>query len=54
MLSGDYVFIYKTIKANGENVQISFNEKINYWIISSKNVALLARNENDLNAYLFN
>ena len=43
--------IYKTIKANGENAQISFNQETSSWIIGSKNVSLAARTESDLEFY---
>ena len=43
--------IYKTIKANGENAQISFNLETSSWIIGSKNVSLAARTESDLEFY---
>jgi len=48
---GDQVQVFKTLKANGENVQISYNQLIKSWVISSKNVALIARNEKDLEIY---
>ena len=48
---GDEVLIQKTLKANGENVQIAYNSQIQHWVISSKNVALIARDENDLPGY---
>ncbi len=37
------VTILKTLKANGENAQISYVPEIQSWSISSKNVCLLAR-----------
>jgi len=48
---GNDVLVYKTLKANGENVQIAYNRRIEHWVISSKNVALIARDENDLKGY---
>jgi hypothetical protein len=39
----------KTVKANGENAQISFVDEIKAWSISSKNVCLLARDQGDIN-----
>ena len=47
--SDDEILVYNTLKANGENVQIAYESE--NWIICSKNVALLARNANDLQAY---
>ena len=41
----------KTLKANGENAQISYSTEIGMWIFSSKNVALLAKSEKDLEIY---
>lgn len=40
--------VYLTEKANGEHFQISFNSKYQEWIIASKNVSILARDELDL------
>ena len=37
----------KMLKANGENAQISYIKEIECWAISSKNVCLLARSDND-------
>lgn len=42
------VTILKTLKANGENAQISFVPEIQSWSISSKNVCLLARQDSDV------
>lgn len=35
-------------KANGENAQVSYCVPLDAWVICSKNVSLLARNEADL------
>ena len=48
---GNQVQVLKTLKANGENVQISFCELINSWVICSKNVALVARSREDIKSY---
>ena len=48
MLSGNKVEIVKTLKANGENAQISFNSRADAWVIASKNVGLVARKKEDL------
>ena len=45
---GHRVEVLKTLKANGENAQISFNGDLRLWVISSKNVAILARTEADI------
>jgi hypothetical protein len=43
MLEGHEVEVLKTLKANGENVQVSWNAETKAWVICSKNVALVAR-----------
>ena len=45
---GDKVEVLKTLKANGENVQVSWNEDVKAWVVCSKNVALLASKESDI------
>ena len=42
------ISIYKLLKANGENAQISYNTQIKKWVIASKNVALICTNLKDL------
>jgi hypothetical protein len=42
LLAGGEVEILKTLKANGENVQVSYNLDTKSWVVCSKNVALLA------------
>ena len=42
------ISIYKLLKANGENAQISYNPLIQKWVIASKNVALICSCINDL------
>ena len=39
------------LKANGENCQISYIQELDAWIIASKNVGLIARNEADIELY---
>ena len=46
-----YIEIIKLMKANGENAQISYFKQFDYWVISSKNVCLLAQNRKDLEYY---
>ena len=41
ILEGNQVEVIKTLKANGENVQVSWNPDIEAWIICSKNVGLV-------------
>ena len=46
-----YIEIIKLMKANGENAQISYIKKFDYWVIASKNVCLLAQYRDDLEDY---
>ena len=46
-----YIEIIKLMKANGENAQISYVKRYNFWVIASKNVCLLAENRDDLEYY---
>ena len=39
------------MKANGENAQISYVKEFDFWVISSKNVCLLAQYRDDLKYY---
>ena len=48
---GYLIEIIKLMKANGENAQISYSKKFNFWVIASKNVCLCAKNRNDLESY---
>ena len=41
LINGSSIEIYKTLKANGENAQISYMKKYDAWIISSKNVSIM-------------
>ena len=49
--SGYQVEVLKTLKANGENVQISYCKPIDSWVIASKNVALYAKVREDIEKY---
>ena len=51
LLEGHKVEVIKTLKANGENVQISYLADLGAWIIASKNVGLIARDVEDLELY---
>lgn len=51
LLEGHKVEILKTLKANGENTQISYNPETELWVIASKNVSVVARDEADLDKY---
>ena len=44
----NFISIYKLLKANGENAQISYNSSLQKWVIASKNVSLLCVNIKDL------
>jgi energy-coupling factor transporter ATP-binding protein EcfA2 len=48
---GNKIRIYYTEKANGENLQISFDNEFNAWIIGSKNVTIVVRDQNDIDWY---
>ncbi len=48
---GGAVRVFKTLKANGENAQVSYSQEIKSWIICSKNVSLAARKPEDLVNY---
>lgn len=49
--AGHKVEVIKTLKANGENAQISYSSKYDSWVFCSKNVALLAKNKDDVLKY---
>ena len=51
ILEGHQVEVVKTLKANGENVQVSWNEDVEGWIICSKNVGLIAQKRSDISRY---
>lgn len=51
LLEGHKIEIVKTLKANGENCQISWSPEADAWVVASKNVALLARDEEDVIKY---
>ncbi len=41
----------KTLKVNGENVQVGYNSEMGAWVICSKNVAMMARVREDIALY---
>lgn len=43
--------VYQTNKANGENAQISYFERLGAWVVCSKNVSILIRDARDLEVY---
>jgi len=43
IFEGHKIEVLKTLKANGENVQVSFCPSVQAWCICSKNVALMAQ-----------
>jgi hypothetical protein len=51
ILEGHKVEVIKTLKANGENVQVSWNAEVEAWVICSKNVGLLAQFRDDIDRY---
>lgn len=40
--------MYGLFKENGEHCQVSYVSKLGYWLFASKNVAILAKDEADL------
>jgi len=48
MLQGHQVEIVKTLKANGENAQVSYHQPMKAWIISSKNRSIFVRTRADI------
>jgi hypothetical protein len=51
LLGGFEVEILKTLKANGENVQVSYNLDTESWVVCSKNVALIAKSADQIDLY---
>lgn len=47
----NFVKIFTTEKANGENFQVSYCKDAKSWVISSKNVSILARKLADIELY---
>ena len=47
---GHSIEVLKTLKANGENVQVSWCKRVEAWIVCSKNVGLLAQNREHANS----
>lgn len=45
------VLVYKTVKENGTNVQVSYIEKCEAWLVASKNNSILIRSEEDIETY---
>ena len=48
---GDEVEVFKTLKANGENVQVSYSRETESWVIASKNVGMLVKDRNQIEKY---
>ena len=48
ILSGHKIEVLKTLKANGENFQVSWNHTVQAWVVCSKNVALLCQNREQI------
>jgi hypothetical protein len=51
MLEGHKVEVIATLKANGENTQISYVPSLDAWSIASKNVGMIVRNADDIQKY---
>ena len=49
---GQKIRIHKLVKANGENAQVSWVKDLNAWLIASKNVSMVIKDENDIKSYL--
>ena len=54
LMEGHRIEVLKTLKANGENVQVSWCERVQSWIVCSKNVGLMARNRQDIDCANYN
>lgn len=50
LLEGHKVEVLKTLKANGENVQVSWCQAVQGWVVCSKNVALVAQSKEHANS----
>jgi len=49
--AGNKITVFKLVKANGENAQVGWVESLKAWVVASKNVSILVRNEEDLASY---
>ena len=52
MLEGSKVEVLKTLKANGENCQVSYSADLQAFVICSKNVSLVASSAEDIDLYI--
>ena len=50
LMEGHRIEVLKTLKANGENVQVSWNNQVQAWVVCSKNVALIAQTREHANS----
>ena len=50
LMEGHRIEVLKTLKANGENVQVSWNSQVQAWVVCSKNVALIAQTREHANS----
>lgn len=48
---GDEVEVFKTLKANGENVQVSYSSETESWVVASKNVGMLVKSREQIKKY---
>lgn len=51
-MQGHSIEVVKTLKANGENAQISWNPDIEAWLVASKNAGVILRNREDMKEYI--
>ena len=52
ILEGAKVEVVKTLKANGENCQVSYSTDLQAFVIASKNVSLVASSTQDIDLYI--
>ena len=50
LFEGHKIEVLKTLKANGENVQVSWCKRIQAWCVCSKNVGLLAQTRQQIDS----
>ena len=51
LMEGYRIEVLKTLKANGENVQVSWSNQVQAWVVCSKNVALIAQTREQANSH---
>lgn len=50
-VGGSKIHLYSLFKENGEHCQIGYIARLGMWLVASKNVTIILRNEEDLEAY---